>query len=1024
VSYTRKILMTPERWESIKNAFECAIESNPEDRARAISDACGGDPELIAEVEKLLGEHERLGDFLTEPAIQFSGALAPGTVIASRYEIESLLGRGGMGEVYRAHDRLLKETVALKTIRADQAGSSTVLSSLQREIQTARKVTHPNVCRVFDLGVHTFDDGSPPIQFLSMELLEGETLQVRIERQGRLTGAEALPLAVQMAEGLAAAHAAGIIHRDFKSGNVIVVPGEKGDRAVITDFGLARADRKLDTAATASLSGRNILAGTIGYMSPEQLTGGRITPASDIYSLGIVLFEMITGRLPFSDSHFIQAAVQRVSGNLPSVRQLAPGLDKRWERVIRRCLETKPEARISPAKAVADALRRPRLPLPNLELTRRQWIGASAAAAVVAAAPVAWYERRKPYVPRPEAERWYEQGVEHVYETTYDAARKALEQAIAIDPDYAPAHAYLGLALRELDYPERAREEILTALALLERKRHSAEDALRVKATQLFVSSNYDLAQPLIDEQARQAQGRRKQQATIEQGMLAMYRNRLPDAQQAFQKVLTADPSEAGAQLRIATVYARQRKNDLAIKSFDQAETLFRAANNIDGVTETLFQRGVFLARANRSAEAIPALEKGISIARDTGDIHHEVRLQLALGVAYVNLGQTARAQQITEEGIKKAIDSKMEHAAAVGLLDLGNVYLQRGPLDMADKYFLQGLEFARQTKSQRVEMRALLSLGSLRVQSDRPREAIGYIEKALPYYQQGSFLRETMQSLLLLGRAQGQLGRVREAEQTLRKAALAAEHSGDLEQLGLAHDFLATVLLWQGNFPSARIELQRALQLYAAVRGGQQAAFGFVTLAVIESRAGISDKAAASLSLAEARLSKLEGTQTQLRSEILTAHAELSHTQRQWAQAERFARQAVTLPGNDRNPNARFSAGLSAVRMGKIDSGVMEARGSIQQYDQQERLFSAAAAQLELAQALWESNRRPDAQTLAKAALAFFEPIENWEAIWRCRRILDDPKAAEALDRCRQVLGAEMFESYRKRPILEKLLP
>jgi serine/threonine protein kinase len=1017
--------MTPERWESIKNAFECAIESNPEDRARAISDACGGDPELIAEVEKLLGEHEKLGDFLTEPAIQFTGALAPGTVIASRYEIESLLGRGGMGEVYRAHDRLLKETIALKTIRADQAASSTILSSLQREIQTARKVTHPNVCRVFDLGTHTFDDDSrrPPIQFLSMELLEGETLQARIERQGRLTGAEALPLAIQMAEGLAAAHAAGIIHRDFKSGNVIVIPGEHGDRAVITDFGLARADRKLDTAATASLSGRNILVGTIGYMSPEQLTGGRITPASDIYSLGIVLFEMTTGRLPFSNSHFIQAAVQRVSGNLPSVRQLAPGLDKRWERVIRRCLETKPEARISPAKAVADALRRPRLPLPKLELTRRQWIGASAAAVVAAVAPVAWYERRKPYVPRPEAERWYEQGVEHVYETTYDAARKALEQAIAIDPDYAPAHAYLGLALRELDYPERAREEILTALALLEQKRHSAEDALHVKATQFFVSANYDLAQPLIDDLARQAQGRRKQQAGIEQGMLAMYRNKLPDAQKAFESVLAADPSEAGAQLRIATVYQRQRKNDLAIKSFDQAETLFRAANNIDGVTETLFQRGVFLSRSNRSPEAISTFEKGIAIARDTGDTHHEVRLQLALGTAYVNLGQTARAQQLIEEGVKKAIDNKMGHAAAVGSLDLGNLHLQRGQFDMADKCFLQGLEFARQTKNHNLEARALLSLGSWCIQSDRPKEAVDYIQKAVPYYEQGKFLRETTQALMLLGRAQNQLGRVNDAEQTTRKAVLAAEQIGDAEQSGIAHADLAGILMERGNFPNALTEQQRALKLYVNTRGGLNAAYGFASLALIESRAGLFAKSAEALSNAEVRLARLEG-QTQLRAALLNVRSEAAYSQRRWAQAARWAQQSLGLPGNSADPNARLFSGLAQIGTGKIEPGLAEANASIRQYDQKERLLTAAAAKLELAQALWESNRQPDAQALAKAALSFFEPLENWEAIWRCRRILGDPKAAEALDRCRQVLGPEMYDSYRKRPILEKLLP
>src|SRR5258708_5626339 len=263
--------MIPEHWERIKNAFECASESDPRDRPQLISDICCGDPVLIAEVDKLLEQHEKMGDFLSAPLVQFPDSLPPGTVIAERYELESLLGRGGMGEVYRAPDRLLQETVALKTIRADRIGSSSLLGSLQREIQTARKVTHPNVCRVFDLGVHTFADGSrPPLQFLSMELLQGETLQARIESKGRLTGEEALPIAIQMAEGLAAAHAVGIIHRDFKRGNVILVPGKAGDRAVITDFGLARADRRPDGTATISVSSPQMLVGTIGYMSPEQ----------------------------------------------------------------------------------------------------------------------------------------------------------------------------------------------------------------------------------------------------------------------------------------------------------------------------------------------------------------------------------------------------------------------------------------------------------------------------------------------------------------------------------------------------------------------------------------------------------------------------------------------------------------------------------------------------------------------------------------------------------------------------------
>jgi len=1015
--------MIPEHWERVKNAFECASESDPRDRPQLISDICGGDPELIAEVDNLLEQHEKMGDFLSVPAVQFPDSLPPGTVIAERYELEGLLGRGGMGEVYRARDLLLQETVALKTIRADRIGSSSLLGSLQREIQTARKVTHPNVCRVFDLGIHTFADGSrPPLQFLSMELLQGETLQARIESKGRLSGSEALPLAIQMAEGLQAAHAAGIIHRDFKSGNVILVPGKDGDRAVITDFGLARPDRRADSAASISLSSAQLLVGTIGYMSPEQFAGGPITPASDVYSLGIVLFEMVTGQLPFGESHIVQAALQRVSGNLPNVRQLAPDLDYRWERVIRKCLATLPESRPSPASAVADALRRRSWRIPQPRLTRRHWIGVSAA--IAALAPLAWYERRRPYVLAADAERWYEQGVAHVHETTYDAARKALEQALSIDPNYGPAHAYLAIALRELDYPERAREEILSALTLLDRKRHSAEDVVRVKAAQYFVSANYDLAQPLIDDLARRAQGAKKQQAMIEQGILAMYRSKLVDAQQIFEKVLAADPSEAGARLRIATVYARQRKNELALRSFDESERLFRAANNIAGVTETLFQRGVFLKRISRNPEAISTLEKGLAIAGDTGDAHHQVRLQLALGMVYGSLGQTARAQQAAEAGIQKAIENKMERAATVGLLDLGNVFLLRGQLGMADKYFLQGLEYARQTKGQIVEMRATLSLGSLRVQSGRPKEAVEFIQKAVPFYERGGFLRETTQALILLGTAQNQLGRVKEAEETLRRAVDAADRLGDREQSGNAHGHLAVALMQQGNFPGALTEEERSLNLYANSLGGLFSAFGFATLALIDARAGLYAKSSQALSNAEALLSKLEGSQPQLRAAILNTRAEIAYSQRKWAQASEFAHRALSLPDNAADLDARLLAGLALIWMGRIDAGIERASGAIQEYERKDRPLESASGKLMLAQALWENKRLPDARRFAQVALNFFEPLENWEAIWRCRKILGDPGAVEALVRCRETLGQEMYESYCERPDLRKLLP
>src|SRR5580765_7490998 len=187
--------------------------------------------------------------------------LVPGDIIAGRFRIVRLIGRGGMGEVYEAQDDPLHEAVALKTLRADLAGNEEVARRFQKEILLSRKVTHWNVCRVFETGEHTLvNREGPPLHYFTMELLRGETLSARIRKAERLSRAEAFPIAVQLAEGLEAAHRAGIVHADFKSGNVILVPAPAGGvRAVITDFGLSRIDPTapvVDETRTMTVSGR------------------------------------------------------------------------------------------------------------------------------------------------------------------------------------------------------------------------------------------------------------------------------------------------------------------------------------------------------------------------------------------------------------------------------------------------------------------------------------------------------------------------------------------------------------------------------------------------------------------------------------------------------------------------------------------------------------------------------------------------------------------------------------------------
>ncbi|HET9754402.1 MAG TPA: protein kinase, partial [Myxococcales bacterium] len=316
----------------------------------------------------------------------------PGELVARRYQIIRFLARGGAGEVYEAEDVELRARVALKTLRPETAEDDAHLARFRREINLARKITHPNVCRVFDLGLHPSPRGW--ITFLTMELLEGESLHERIRRGGPMKCAEAMPIVDQMAAGLAAAHAHGVVHRDFKSDNVMLVSPRSGSlRVVVTDFGLARSE---DSAGFSTGSGT--MKGTPAYMAPEQVTGGSIGPAVDIYALGVVMYEMMTGALPFAGDTVMEVALRRVSARAPSPRDLVKDLEPRWEQVIARCLEREPGKRFPSVTDVAARLRAP----DSRRAMSSRWLPAAAAAALLLAGAGAWrFMRAPPASPSP-----------------------------------------------------------------------------------------------------------------------------------------------------------------------------------------------------------------------------------------------------------------------------------------------------------------------------------------------------------------------------------------------------------------------------------------------------------------------------------------------------------------------------------------------------------------------------------------------------------------------------------------------
>jgi predicted Ser/Thr protein kinase len=272
-------------------------------------------------------------------SIEDEGRFLPGTLLGGRYRIIALLGRGGMGEVYRATDLTLGQSVALKFLPEEASKNQRLLERFHGEVRVARLVSHPNVCRVYDIGEV---EGMP---FISMEYVDGEDLASLLTRIGRLPSDKAIETARKLCAGLAAAHDRGVIHRDLKPQNIMM---NKRGEVVIMDFGLA--------AIADQLNGPEARNGTPAYMSPEQLRGEAVTGKSDIYALGLVLYEIFTGKPPFSAASVQQLIDMQQSMHLTSVTSVAADVDPAVEKVIRRCLEPDPGKRPATPMSVMAAL--------------------------------------------------------------------------------------------------------------------------------------------------------------------------------------------------------------------------------------------------------------------------------------------------------------------------------------------------------------------------------------------------------------------------------------------------------------------------------------------------------------------------------------------------------------------------------------------------------------------------------------------------------------------------------------------
>lgn len=346
--------MTPEQWQKIKELLASALEHSPADREAYLTRVCA-DAHMRREVESLIAAYGETAASVLERSLSSERlpSLRPGLMLGP-YRIEEHLGAGGMGEVFRATDTRLHRTIAVKLLpqgRSDSLHSQRLL----KEARAASALNHPNIVAIHDISSHEGKD------FLVMEYVEGRTLRELIARQA-LTLSQVLDFAAQIASALDAAHSAGIVHRDIKPTNIMVKPNYQ---IKVLDFGLAKmTDAYLtrQTRTSLEVTESGTIVGTVSYMSPEQTRGEAVDPRSDVFSLGCVLYEAATGRLPFTGPSTLAIMHQIATADPQPPSKLHPELPAAFDRLVARCMEKDPTRRFARASELSEAIRSLALP--------------------------------------------------------------------------------------------------------------------------------------------------------------------------------------------------------------------------------------------------------------------------------------------------------------------------------------------------------------------------------------------------------------------------------------------------------------------------------------------------------------------------------------------------------------------------------------------------------------------------------------------------------------------------------------
>ena len=776
--------------ERVMSLLELALVQPQEKRNSYLRSACSGDEELFARVHSYVLAEERMSGFLLEPLFNpasLESPFAPGEVLEQRFRIVSEIARGGMGIVYEAFDQKLERRIAIKSA---QAGFR---KRLPPEVRNASEISHVNVCKIFEIHTAATDRGE--VDFITMEFVDGETLTARLAR-GPLPPEEARALGYQLCSGLAEAHRNEVIHGDLKSSNIILGKMPDGSpRAVITDFGLARRPASAQRAAQSGL-----LGGTPDYMAPELWKGERASVSSDIYALGVILYELASGRRPFaSEAGWEQRLTQK-----PAPVNSRGG--SHWDRLLRRCLDPDPSRRFSSAGEMAQWLQ----PGAAGARTRRWLFAAAAAALAVTGGAVAYRNTLAP--------------VDNFrlavlpFET--DAATAAISNGLLHDTGdrlsrVQPGRASLTMIpfrdtfSNRVNRPEDVASKLGGTHALSGSLRqengfivvraHVTDARVNVKLPEWFAKYSPEELRNLPVAMAgmvTQTMGL-KPLATSDtvnsaayppwsQGV-ALARSDSKDIDQALELLARAvilDPDSPLTHARLAEAQLSKYKTTSDDQWWNRAnDSLQKAQLRNPDDPAVLFTSGVLNESANRFPEAEADLKRAIAIDKNNGDFQRE------LGIVYRNSGRPAEAVA----ALLKAISLQPNYYK--NYEELGEYYSQRYEYEEAVRQFQTMVEAAPNLSLAHYELsRPYLSMGRYSDSESELRKAMALQEtsnvlhglaasllfqdrasQALPYFQQALKLGPPTNNLFLLylnwGSAYRRTGQPLKAQAAYKKA-------------------------------------------------------------------------------------------------------------------------------------------------------------------------------------------------------------------------------------------------------------